>query len=132
MKRADQEAISDIYNVSVENLITYLPILANYRNLCAHEDILLDHRTQKEIGDTKYHAALDIPILDGEYIYGKDDLFALIIILKRLLRPDEFRLLVSEFSYELDILAGKLHTISVNKVLETMGFPVNYKDILNY
>ena len=56
----------------------------------------------------------------------------LIIILKRLLRPDEFRLLVSEFSYELDILAGKLHTISVNKVLETMGFPVNYKDILNY
>ena len=45
---------------------------------------------------------------------------------------EEFRLLVSELSYELDILAGKLHTISVNKVLEIMGFPVNYKDILNY
>ena len=49
MKRADQEAISDIYNVSVENLITYLPILANYRNLCSHEDIVLDHRNQKEL-----------------------------------------------------------------------------------
>lgn len=132
MKREDQEEISSIYGVSVENLITYLPILANYRNLCAHEDILYEHRNQKAINDTKYHAALNIPMLDGEYIYGKDDVFALFIILKSLLRQDEFRLLLSEFSYELDVLAGKLKVIKVNKIMDIMGFPVNYKEILDY
>ena len=132
MKIQDQEEISKVYNVSTENLITYLPILANYRNLCAHEDILYDHRNQKSINDTKYHAALNIPLQDGEYIYGKDDVFALFIILKALLRKDEFRLLLSEFSYELDILNGKLKTIKINKIMDIMGIPVNFKEILNY
>ena len=132
MKKEDQEEISKVYNVSVENLLTYLPILANYRNLCAHEDILYDHQNQKAINDTKYHAALEIPLQDGEYIYGKDDVFALFIILKCLLRDDEFRLLLSEFSYELDLLNGRLKTIKINKIMDIMGIPVNYKEILLY
>ena len=131
MKREDQEEIANIYDLSINNLLTYLPILSNYRNLCAHEDILYDHRTQKIIGDTRYHDGLDIPTTDGEYIYGKDDLFALIIILKQLLRPEEFRLLINELSYEIDILCGKLKVINIGKVLDTMGFPRNFREILN-
>ena len=131
MKREDQEEIANIYDLSINNLLTYLPILSNYRNLCAHEDILYDHRTQKIIGDTKYHDGLDIPTTDGEYIYGKEDLFALIIILKQLLRPEEFRLLINELSYEIDILCGKLKVINIGKVLDTMGFPRNFREILD-
>ena len=131
MKREDQEEIANIYDLSINNLLTYLPILSNYRNLCAHEDILYDHRTQKIIGDTRYHDGLDIPTTDGEYIYGKDDLFALIIILKQLLRPEEFRLLINELSYEIDILCGKLKVINIGKILDTMGFPRNFREILD-
>ena len=131
MKREDQEEIANIYDLSINNLLTYLPILSNYRNLCAHEDILYDHRTQKIIGDTRYHDGLDIPTTDGEYIYGKDDLFALIIILKQLLRPEEFRLLINELSYEIDILCGKLKVINIGKVLDTMGFPRNFRERLD-
>ena len=131
MKRADQTAISEIYDVSVENLMTYMPILANFRNLCAHEDILYNHRTQRIIEDTKYHNYLDIPLMDGEYIYGKNDLFGLFIILKQLLREEEFRLLINEFSYELDVLAGKIKTIDLAKVLDAMGFPINFKELAN-
>ena len=131
MKREDQEEIANIYDLSINNLLIYLPILSNYRNLCAHEDILYDHRTQKIIGDTRYHDGLDIPTTDGEYIYGKDDLFALIIILKQLLRPEEFRLLINELSYEIDILCGKLKVINIGKVLDTMGFPRNFREILD-
>ena len=131
MKRSDQDAISNIYNVSVENLIVYMPILANFRNLCAHEDILYNHKTQRTINDTKYHEILNIPQMDGEYIYGKNDLFALIIILKQLLRKEEFRLLISEISYEIDVLAGKLNTIEISKVLDAIGFPKNFKELIN-
>ena len=109
--------------------MVYLPILANFRNLCAHEDIMYDHKTQRYIDDTRYHAYLNIPRMDGEYIYGKDDLFALVIILKQLLREEDFTLLINELSYELDILGGKLHSIDIDKVLDRMGFPVNFRDI---
>ena len=130
LKNDDKQDIADIYNINVSDLEYYFPIVANYRNLCAHEDIIIDHKSQRSILDTKYHSILNIPRMDGEYIYGKDDLFALIIILKRVLRDEDFRLLINEISYELDILNGKLKSISINKVLDLMGFPENFKEIL--
>ena len=130
LKLEDQEKIADLFNVDVESLLTYLPIIANYRNLCAHEDICYEHKTQKEIPITKYHELLHIPKMNGEYIYGINDLFALIIILKRLLRKDNFHDMLNEISYELDYLSGRLHTISIDKVLDRMGFPKNFKDIV--
>ena len=41
-------------------MIIYLSLLANFRNICAHEDIFFDHRTGRKIPDTKYHKILDI------------------------------------------------------------------------
>ena len=129
MKREDQKDIAELYGISVESLLVYLPILANFRNLCAHEDIMYDHRTQRCIDDTKYHAYLNIPRTDGEYIYGKDDLFALVIILKQLLSKEDFTLLINELSYELDILDGKINTIEMDKILDRMGMPSNFREI---
>lgn len=126
----DQKEIADVFGVSIKNMVDYLPILANYRNLCAHEDICYINRTQKNIDDTKYHKLLYIPINNEEYIYGKNDLFALVIILKTLLDPDNFNLFINEISYELDRLSGKLNVIKIEKVLHEMGFPNNYKEIV--
>ena len=130
MKREDQKEISEVFGVSADELVSYLPLLANFRNLCAHEDIMYDHKTQKRIDNTKYHQLLNIPVMDGDYIYGKDDVFALVIILKRLLRDEDFSAMINEIAYEVDMLEGKLHSIGVNKVLDAMGFPENYKDIM--
>lgn len=130
LKKEDQESIAEIFNIDIESMLIYLPIIANYRNLCAHEDICYEHRTQKEIPITKYHELLNIPKTNGEFIYGINDLFALIIILKRLLRKDDFHIMLNEISYELDYLNGRLHSISIGKVLDKMGFPKNYKDIV--
>jgi len=129
MKKEDQIEISEIYNIDPQTLTIYLPILANFRNLCAHEDILYDYKTQRSISDTYYHKALNIPKKDGEYIYGKDDLFALIIILKRMLSQDEFKLLINELTYEIDVLDGKLKTIKIERVLNDIGFPINFTEI---
>ena len=130
MKREDQKEIAEVFGVSADELVSYLPLLANFRNLCAHEDIMYDHKTQKRIDNTKYHQLLGIPVMDGDYIYGKDDVFALVIILKVLLRDEDFSAMINEIAYEVDILEGKLHSISINKVLDAMGFPENYKEIM--
>ena len=130
LKPENQAEIARDFGVSVEQLIVYLPILANFRNLCAHEDILYDHRAQRDIEDTKYHQLLNIPKMNDEYIYGKNDLFAIIIILKQLLRKDDFFLLMSEVEYEIQVLSDHLKTISVEKVLDRMGFPINYEEMV--
>jgi abortive infection bacteriophage resistance protein len=129
LKKEDQNDIASIYGMSPDDLLVYLPILANYRNLCAHEDILYNHKTQRQINDTKFHALLNIPTSDGEYVYGKDDLFALIIIMKYMLREDDFTLLINELDYEISILEGKLKVINIEKVLNKMGIPLNYQEL---
>ena len=51
LKMDDRSSIAKIYNISVEDLTNYLSILANYRNVCAHEDILFENKTQKSINN---------------------------------------------------------------------------------
>lgn len=129
IKPEDQEEIAAYYKVKPEALEDYLSILSNYRNLCAHEDILYNHETQKGIVDSKYHDLLNIPKVDDEYVYGKHDIFALIIILKELLTADDFKMMMNEIIYEIDWLSSKLNCIKIDKVLYRMGFPENYKQI---
>lgn len=130
LKQEDKDAITAYYDdVNSENLGNYLSILSNYRNLCAHEDILYNHETQKPIDETKYHSLLDIPKVENEYIYGIHDIFALIIILKHLLTYTDFKMMMNEIDYEIDWLSSKLKSIDVQKVLYRMGFPDNYKQI---
>ena len=130
LKYKDKESVANIYRVLPEELETYLPILANYRNLCAHEDVVFDHFTQREIPDTKYHSILNIDRNIDGYTNGKNDIFALIIILKRLLTDVDFKMMMNEINYELDRLSGKLSSIKIEDVTERMGFPLNYKDIM--
>ena len=47
-----------------------------------------------------------------------------------MLEEDNFNLFISEISYELDRLSGKLKVIKIEKVLHEMGFPNNYKEIV--
>lgn len=130
LTKNDQDEISTYFNAKAEDLLVYLPILSNYRNLCAHEDICYEHKSLTVISPTSYHSMLDIPVIDGEYIYGLNDLFSLIIILKSVLRQEDFNACINEISYELDVLSGKLHSINISKVLDRMGFPPNYKEII--
>lgn len=130
LKTEDQNEIAGYYvNVDAPELGNYLSILSNYRNLCAHEDILFNHETQKGIDDTSIHDILNIPKVDDEYIYGVHDIFALIIILKHLLTYSDFKMMMNEIDYEIDWLSSKLSSIDVKKVLYRMGFPDNYKEI---
>ena len=129
LKEEDRKEISNYYGLNPDKIENYMSILANYRNLCAHEDILFNHETQKCIADTTFHLQLGIPKVDDEYIYGKNDIFALLIILKELLTADDFKMMMNEICYEIDKLSSKLKVIDVNKVLFRMGFPENYKQL---
>ena len=131
LKMDDRVSIAKIYNINVEDLTNYLSLLANYRNVCAHEDILYENKTQREINNTVYHALLGIKKVDNEYVQRKNDLFALLIILRQLLRNEDVKNLILEIDRALENLKLNLHTIPIEKVLDRMGFPYNWKEIAN-
>lgn len=129
LKAEDQKEIAEVYGIDYQNMLVYLPILSNYRNLCAHEDILYENRTNKEINDTIYHKLLKIKQENDVYIKGKNDLFALIIIMKEMLQFEEFKSMILEIENCVATLDYNLRTISIKDVLNRMGFPSNWKDI---
>ena len=131
LKKEDQYDIIDLYDMDLRSFLTNLSILSNYRNLCAHEDIVFENRTQKFIEDSIYHRKLKIPMMDNEYIYGKNDLFALLIILKTMLKDNEVNDLVIEIGDAVKNLEFNLRTIPINKVLDKMGFPDDWDQIKN-
>jgi len=129
LKEEDQREVSNYYGLSPYELNIYLSLLSNYRNLCAHEDILYDHQTQRSIPDNKYHDYLNIPKEYDEYIYGKNDFFAILIMMKFLLNKDEFNSMINEISYEADRLNGRIHCVDAMDILNKIGFPDNWRDI---
>lgn len=131
LKKEDQYAVVDVYGLDIKTFLDYLPILSNYRNLCAHEDILYDNRTTRLIEDSRYHKELNIPIMNNEFIYGKNDLFALVIIIKSMLKDNEVNDFMLEIKNALDNLEYNLRSIPINKILDRMGFPENFMDIVN-
>lgn len=129
LKFDDKEEIAKAYNLDTETLRIYLSLLSNFRNVCAHEDILYDHRVQRSIPDSEYHRLLDIQKDEEEYIFGKNDLFSLVIILKYMLTDEEFHLMLDEIKREVDVLDEKVSTVPLNTILNKIGFPSNYYDI---
>lgn len=130
LKYEDKKEIAKYYKMDVESMSVFLPIMSNYRNLCAHEDILYNYKTQRTIPNNIYHKLLEIPMDGDEYIYGKNDLFSLVIMFKHILSEDDFKLLIYELGYEIDLLNGKIRCIDFDKILSEIGFPVNWRKIL--
>lgn len=129
LKFEDKEEIAKPYNLDIETMKIYLSLLSNFRNVCAHEDILYDHRVQRVIPDCIYHEKLNIEKYEGEYIYGKNDLYSLVIILKEMLSNEEFVEMIEEISGEVAILDSKIDTVPLETILNRIGFPGNWHDI---
>jgi hypothetical protein len=68
--------------------------------------------------------------MDDEYIYGKHDIFAVLIIMKYLLRKEDFREFMKEVEYEVEKLDGIIDSVPVEKILDQMGLPKNYMELV--
>lgn len=131
LKFEDQQDISNFYKISPEVLSVYLSLLSNFRNVCAHEDILYDHRTQRVIPDSHFHRLLNIPEDEDGYIYGKNDLFSLVIILKVMLSKENFNEMIDEIKHEVNVLDEVVNVVPLQTILNRIGFPNNWYDIKN-
>lgn len=131
MKLKERQNVGKMFKIPEHELNSYLKILSIYRNLCAHDERLYNFKTRGKITDNNIHLTLGIPKQNGRYIYGKNDVFALLICLKILLEKREFKLLFNALDKEFTYLSREIKTISIDDIYREMGFPQNWREIKN-
>ena len=130
MKSKEQNTISKKYNLRINEFKIILHNLTLVRNICAHDEKLYDIKMKNRISNNIYHKKMKIENKKGNYQYGTRDLFSVVIILKLLLEKEQFSNFYIEIINSIETLKRKLITINVEKVMNKMGFPKNYKKLL--
>ena len=110
----------------------FLSVLTKFRNVCAHGERLFTYRTIDTISNLPLHQKMAIPKQGVQYLYGKNDLFAVVIALRYLLPPEDFSVFKQKLTAEITNVTKKLVHITENELLEHMGFPNNWKKISRY
>ena len=128
MLTPERQKVSRVFKIMDNELESILIYISDIRNFCAHGNRLYCYRSRKPLIDLKQHALLSIAKSpSGEYVYGKRDLYASLIALRVLLSNNDYNRLVKEISTNINRLNGKLSVISIDDVLNEMGFPPNWK-----
>ena len=121
--RVQIQVCRDFGSIKVNEMAKMLAVMTKFRNVCAHNDRLFDFRTKDALCDMEIHEKLSLPKEFGRYMYGKNDLFAQLLILKLLLPEDEFKTLFHELK-----VCFRKHSVH-GEVLEKMGFPNDWEKI---
>ncbi|MCI9365504.1 MAG: Abi family protein [Clostridia bacterium] len=130
MKQKEQNNISRKFNIKSKILKVYLINLGNIRNICAHDEKLYDVILKQRINTTTYHRSLNLIKNEGKTVYGTRDLFSIVIILKALLEKAQFNEFFNRVIETIKELENKLLSLKIDKVLYKIGFPKNYKNLL--
>lgn len=133
MKQKERILISRHYCIDNNDLVQFIKILAYFRNLCAHDDRIYNAKVPKYlyIPDTFIHQTLGIEKVNGMYNKGKNDLFALTIVLWKLLDLQDSINFYTKLHQNIKKLESELKTIRVEDVLNKMNFPNNWERIIS-
>ena len=122
----------DFGNVKKNEMIKYLKVLTLYRNVCAHNERLFSYHTYIDIPDTLLHKKLGISKNGSKYIYGKNDLFSVVITFRYLLPKTDFLLFKKQLLHIFYRYEKRNSNLKLNDLFEYMGFPINWKEITKF
>lgn len=120
-------------HVNESEIEAMLKSLTKFRNLCAHGERLFNERIGNAIPNTNIHQKLEIEIINGQYKYGKNDLFSVLISCKYLLPKEDFSQLKKSLEKLIQLYFSRPDGfVKVENILEKMGFPLNWTKITRY
>lgn len=125
MQQFQRNAIAKDFKINEKALKSFLIILTEVRNICAHGDRLYNITTSKNIPPTAIHKVFEIKKdSKGNLERGINDLFASIIAMKYLLSHSEFKYFCSNCKKVYHRLDKRLKTIDINLIYNMCGFPI--------
>lgn len=125
-----QRVSKEFQGINENELVRMVDLLSRFRNVCAHNERLYDYKYRKhDITDTEIHKRLKISKTKNRYCSGKNDLFAVVIVFKLLLKDDQFEEFKKEFKGDIDRLFSKTRQIQNQQLFKQMGLPPNWEEI---
>lgn len=118
--------------INEKQLGQILRILVKYRNVCAHGERLFTYKTIDSIPDLPLHMKMNLLKKGNQYLYGKNDLFAIVLSLRYLLSDQWYKELKKELVRLIQKYLKGHDSISEDELLEKMGFPKNWKNVTRY
>ncbi|WP_294408396.1 Abi family protein [uncultured Ruminococcus sp.] len=112
-------------DVNGKKLSTMLNVISKFRNVCAHGERLYNFKTKSAIPDLPLHKKIR-----GSYNVGKKDLFNVCIAFRYLLSKYDFEMFLEELKELIDIYFDRLNDYYRSEILEKMGFPDNWEELL--
>lgn len=129
MKKSEKEYISNSYfKTNSDDLEDYLELISAYRNVCAHDERLYTFKLKgKSIPNNQICEYFNFK----NKKYNNNDVFSLVISLSFLLEKENAIRMLYDLFPIFDELEKKLVSINVTKILDILGFPPNWKDLVN-
>jgi len=112
--------------VTSEILMSLLKPINFFRNVCAHEERLYNYRINKKPEIKAISSILGV----SSEIMNKGDLFMVVASLKLVLTKHDYQILKQQLSDLFKKYTPKFESIDFAIIMETMGFPENWNEIL--
>lgn len=118
LKQSDRQAIAKYFKISDKLLKQILKNLTTIRNIAAHSDRLYNYTS-------KFY--LSFKLIDKSYIKSNNitNLYMVIRCMGKLLTEEQYFALYNSINNEIKKMKESIHSISVDKILNKMGFPLN-------
>ena len=118
LKQSDRQAIAKYFKISDKLLKQILKNLTTIRNIAAHSDRLYNYTS-------KFY--LSFKLIDESYIKSNNitNLYMVIRCMGKLLTEEQYFALYNSINNEIKKMKESIHSISVDKILNKMGFPLN-------
>ena len=118
LKQSDRQASAKYFKIADKLLKQILKNLTTIRNVAAHSDRLYNYTS-------KFY--LSFKLIDNEYIKSDNitNLYMVIRCMEKLLTNEQYDDLYNSISKEIEKLDKNLNSISIDKVMNIMGFPMN-------
>lgn len=131
MLQSEQNDIGRKFGLRPHEMNSILGVLTLYRNTCAHDGRLYNYYSHKRIVQMPIHTQLAIPSAgpSGNLRYGQQDLFAVAIIFRLMLKKKDYTEFYKELEKIIEELSESISTIPLTDILQEMGFPNNWKSL---
>lgn len=131
----EKQIVASRYHLTPKQLESVLHILCAFRNKCAHGERIysygLDTVSSNYIPIFPEHRLLAIPANRKGPKFGREDVLALLIVMKYFMTPNRYTALLAHISLYLSQLSQELTSIRIERIRLIMGLPDNWRYLRN-